>query len=113
MPGWSIGPLQITMWTPARGTSACEGREWTKRQMATHGKVGGDGYTKDPHGGSPDSNLKDGDRVNRGAKAVSVLVAGPYDWQHMVSLSSLRLSHPLPGTDVLLLLVLYPGIVFL
>src|SRR6218665_1481450 len=41
-------------------------------QMAAHGKVGGDGYTKDPHGGNPDSTLDDGGWVNRGAKAASV-----------------------------------------
>src|SRR6218665_3028555 len=29
-------------------------------QMAAHGKVGGDDYTKDPHRGNPDSTLKDG-----------------------------------------------------
>src|SRR6218665_1851379 len=29
MPGWSIGPLQITVGTLARGTSACGGRECT------------------------------------------------------------------------------------
>ena len=40
-------------------------------QVAAHGKVG-DGYTKDPHRGNPDSTLEDGDWVNRDAPATPV-----------------------------------------
>ena len=62
----------------AEGVNGRSARGEDLVQVAAHGKVGGDGYTKDPNRGNPDSTLEDGGWVNRGvystlaAKAASV-----------------------------------------
>ena len=56
----------------AEGVNGRSARGEDLVQMAAHGKVGGDGNTKGPHRGNPDSALEDGGWVNRGAKAASV-----------------------------------------
>ena len=56
----------------AEGVNGRSARREDLVQMAAHGKVGGDGYTKEPYRGNPDSTLEDGGWVNRGAKAASV-----------------------------------------
>src|SRR6218665_101596 len=56
----------------AEGVNGRSARGEDLVQMAAHCKVGGDGYTKDPHRGNPGSTLEDGGWVNRGARAALV-----------------------------------------